>query len=180
LSKRKSKVQSEALVLSEQALAFRVEDELSYTAACEMKRAIAVGKKKICAVLDPIIFKAHSTHKEAVKQKKDLLLPLEQGDAWLDRQILDYRRQLAEAETKVTEEAPAFLQEAPLVATAPKVEGVYARKVIKYRVTDINKVPREYLVVDNSRISATIKKFGATTKIPGIEIYQEETMVARS
>lgn len=182
MSKRKDKVQTEALTLSEHALAVRVSNEQEYAQMAEFKRAIAQAKKKIGAVLDPIISKAHAAHKEAVAQKKTLLEPLDTADSHADYEMLRYRERLkAQTDMYVASELP-FLGEAPVAMTPaiPKTEGVYARKTIKYRVTDIKKVPLEFLTIDNSKICATIKKFGNATNIPGIEVYTEETMVARS
>lgn len=68
---------------------------------------------------------------------------------------------------KVLEQTPAIeIQEAaPVVVAPPKTAGLGTRMVWEYRVTDISKIPVEFLTVNDQLIKATIKH----RDIPGIE-----------
>ena len=79
-----------------------------------------------------------------------------------------------------TEAAQAVLEKEIIT---PKVEtvkikmsyGLSARRVWKYRIIDINKIPREYMIPDHSNIGATVRAEKNKTNIPGIEAYSETT-----
>lgn len=63
--------------------------------------------------------------------------------------------------------APIVLQK-----TVPKASTTI-RKVKKYRITNANLVPREYLMLDNSKVGGVIRALGFAANIPGIEVYEE-------
>ena len=60
---------------------------------------------------------------------------------------------------------------------APKLAGVSARKVWKYRVVNEALIPRQYLTVDHAAIGRVVSALGGRATIPGIEVY-EETVIA--
>jgi hypothetical protein len=84
----------------------------------------------------------------------------------------------AEKEGKV-EEAQAIIEEEVFVPTpvvrpdVPKVDGrKYATKW-SWKVTDINKVPREYLIVDQIKMNGIVRAMKGQTRISGIEVFEE-------
>jgi hypothetical protein len=129
---------------------------------------------------------------------KTLAAPLLEADALIRRKVSDYRFAQAEIARKEQDrlnklaaqqqarlakkaekrgvEAPKIV--APVVPPPPtRVGNLSTRKVWKFTVTDETKVPREYLVVDETKI----RKFVAAgvREIPGVNIYQEEETVIR-
>jgi len=63
---------------------------------------------------------------------------------------------------------------APVVApTFKRAAGVSARQAWKWRLVDENKVPREYLIIDEKKINSIVRAMGAKANIPGIEVYPE-------
>lgn len=75
---------------------------------------------------------------------------------------------------------------APVVVTPPIVlqsttvpqKGVVMRKTPKYRIVDENKIPREYLMVDEAKIGKIVRAMGeqAQAMIPGIEVYMDSNV----
>ena len=61
------------------------------------------------------------------------------------------------------------------IGEVKKVKGVQARTLLKWRVTDITLVPREYLVPDESKIWSELKQ---GVSIPGTETYEEKSLAA--
>lgn len=79
----------------------------------------------------------------------------------------------AEAERKQVD-APVVV--APVVAAQPKSIGnMTTRKTWKFTITDPNAVPREYTVINETAIRQAIGR--GVREIPGVNIYQEETIV---
>jgi hypothetical protein len=63
--------------------------------------------------------------------------------------------------------------------STPKVDGLSFRTVIKYRVVDEGAIPREYLLVNDTKIKNMIRALGNETNIPGIELYEEQQTIVR-
>lgn len=61
---------------------------------------------------------------------------------------------------------------------APKVSGVNMRDAWLFEITDPNLVPREYLVVDESKIRKIVGALKGDTTIPGVRVYSEKRMAA--
>lgn len=72
----------------------------------------------------------------------------------------------------------------PLTEKVPKINGVTFAKYIKYRIIDINQVPKEYtnvsIVVDDNKVREAVRLKGMNLQIPGIEIYEEEIVRSSS
>ena len=75
--------------------------------------------------------------------------------------------------------ADAILEEeitvAPVIIpkTVPKVEGVVFREVWKFRITNEELIPREYMTPDELTIGKIVRALKGQTNIPGIEVYKE-------
>lgn len=92
-------------------------------------------------------------------------------------------RKLAEAEQAEKEgnheEAEAIIQEeiyvpAPVVErTVPKVDNRLFKKQWKWRVVDADKVPRQYMSINEVMINGIVRSMKGSTRIPGIEAYEE-------
>jgi hypothetical protein len=61
----------------------------------------------------------------------------------------------------------------------PKVAGLSFREEWKFEITDPNLIPREYLMVDESKLRKVVKALGkAASNIPGIRVYPEKVVSA--
>jgi transcriptional regulator of heat shock response len=81
---------------------------------------------------------------------------------------------------EAAKEATAIIEEpvsvAPVVVAkaVPKMQGgpVY-RTIWKYRIKDVNKIPRDYMIPDEVKIGQLVRALKKQTNIPGIEVYEE-------
>jgi len=84
----------------------------------------------------------------------------------------------AEAEGNAEEaqailEEPAYIPMPTVKADIPKVDNRLFRKVWKFRVIDIKKVPVQYLKVDEIKVGQVVRAMKGETNIPGIQVYEE-------
>lgn len=75
--------------------------------------------------------------------------------------------------------APVMAPPVVLQSTVPKAAGVSTRAVWKFRVTDANKIPREFLIVDEVKLRKFAGAMQHQAKVEGVEFYSEETVVVR-
>ncbi len=70
-------------------------------------------------------------------------------------------------------EEPAYIPMPTVKADIPKVDNRLFRKVWKFKVVDIKKIPIQYLVPDMVKIGGVVRAMKDKTDIPGIQIYEE-------
>ncbi len=138
-------------------------------------RLDAVERKIKQAVLQ------YDREQEAIRQAEQRRLQAEADEAARkERERLE--KQAAKLKTPEKQEAlreQAAAIVAPVVNVAPvtqKTEGVSTRKIWKARVVDADKVPREWLIVDEKALDGFAKATKGSKQIAGVEFYQEETM----
>ena len=84
------------------------------------------------------------------------------------------------------DEAEAILEtpvQAPPVVvpkTTPKVAGVSFTKQWKFRITDPNKIPREYLTPDEVKIGGVVRALKDKANIPGVEVFSVDGVSGRA
>jgi len=59
-----------------------------------------------------------------------------------------------------------------------KIVGIQTKTIWKYRITDSNKIPREYLIPDEKILGEAARKYKGILKIDGVEFYSEEVIAA--
>lgn len=73
------------------------------------------------------------------------------------------------------------LQFAPPVSAEPqKIAGVSGRQDWDFEITDISKIPREYLMIDETKIRRVVKALGSEANIPGVRAFQKTVMSVRT
>lgn len=88
------------------------------------------------------------------------------------------------AESGKTEKAADLEQRAATVVApvihreAPTVAGINYRDTWKFEVTDAALVPREYLIVDESKIRKVVGALKADTQIAGVRVWSEKQIAA--
>jgi hypothetical protein len=77
-----------------------------------------------------------------------------------------------EAETVMAE--PVYVPPVVLPKATPKMQGgpVY-RTIWKFRIKDVNAIPRQYMVPNEVAIGGVIRSLKGQANIPGIEVYEE-------
>ena len=129
---------------------------------------------------DEAALQEEAARKERERQEAEAAAARERA-AKLARQFGD------EEQSREVEQAPLPIFEArvapppelfvPPVAriepTISRQEGTRKGGTWKFRVTNINEVPRQYFVLDESAINSAIRGTKERTSIPGIEVYFE-------
>lgn len=153
-------------------------------------------EKKICDRIDPEIANAYKTHKGLTALKKEELQPilnvknaindsLKQWQIKLDNEAKALQekvnKQLAEqAEQNWSDEKPDTVDlYACKQAVIPKVEGQYKRSNWKARVINAELVPKEFWIINESALDKTAKLTKGEIEIPGVEFYDDFTIVTK-
>lgn len=81
-----------------------------------------------------------------------------------------------EAEAIISDPAPA----APVVlaSTTPKLADVSVKTIWKFRITDVNKIPRQYMMPNEQAIGSVVRSTKGAIQITGIEAYSEDSVAA--
>jgi len=74
--------------------------------------------------------------------------------------------------------SPAYVAPVSIPKTTPKVQGITYRETWNYEITDINKLPREYLKPDEVKIGQVVRALRSAARIPGIRVYSSRTVAA--
>jgi malate synthase len=132
---------------------------------------------------------------------EQFLNPVKKAENYLREQISQYRAQVEEARRKEQDRQDRLAEKraeraeergdvrpipevvAPIVSGSPKTIAVSTgrlcfMKIRKWEVSNLEKVPREYFVLDESRITKVVK--AGIPDISGIRIWEEEVPVARA
>ena len=86
--------------------------------------------------------------------------------------------ELAEITIQEATSAPAPV--VVLESSISKQEGISGRKTWKYRIVDESLIPREFLSPDPVKIGAVVRSQKALTRIPGLEVYFEDSVAVRA
>ncbi len=191
------------------AKAFSVIDNASNEEAAGFLKKIKADQKEIKNFFAEMKEAAAAAHKAICNRENSLLKPLQESESLLKNKMsvfweaqekirIEAERKAAEEAEKLNSEAVAAIKEgdeekaqelttqanirtAAVQVSAPqKVSGISVREVWKWEVTDINAVPRQYLIVNESALNAIAKSAKDTLKVPGIRFYAEKSIAART
>jgi hypothetical protein len=102
-------IETQAIALRSEALAFQVVDQQSYSLANEFGKRIKAAMKQIDDYCDPVIEAAHQAHKKAVEQKKKFYAPFEEAKKIIDEKQIAWwkaeQERIAIEKRKAEEEA---------------------------------------------------------------------------
>lgn len=175
--------QNKPVIRKAEALVIKVSDD--ETAAYGILQAIK-GRQKIVEDMRTAITKPmNKSLKEVNALFKTLSEPLKTADGIIREKILDFRAKREEAAAKrqakleakaeVAEEAGDDEKAMELSEKAEEVEANVGESTVSKRwtfeIVDINKVPRDYLIVAFPVVNAAIRN--GERNIPGLRIYQE-------
>lgn len=82
-----------------------------------------------------------------------------------------------EAEAIINEK-PAYVPPVVLPKATPKVQGISYRDNWTFRITDPNKIPREYMVPNETAIRKVVSALKDKANIPGVEVFNERIVAA--
>lgn len=173
----------------------RVVKTMLATAKEKQKELLApfeIGVKNFKAFLKPpldALAKAESNIKRALLAYDQVLEDQRrkaereaEAKAKKDKEKLEKKAEKAEEKGDL-EKAEDFRFEAetkpvPTVVKTQPVSGVQFKTIWKYRIVDVKKIPRDYLMVDKGALNALSSAKGRV-KVPGVEFYSEKTVAGK-
>jgi hypothetical protein len=142
---------------------------------CQRRDMIAdpLEKKKVRAAL---AVGAYRTGRDEFKRAEEEKINRERMKKAEDER-LEKAQALQDSGRK--EEADEVLEEPiytppAILPGAPEVQGTSIRRNWKYRITDPNKIPREFMTPDMTKIGMQVRTTKERTNIPGVEVYSED------
>lgn len=197
-----TRLEKNALARRDEAKTIKVTSAAKYNEAAVFVLEIKGMEKTVEELYDQHVKDAHTLHKNLTTARGKLLSPLSEArklvessmSAWtLEQNRIAQQKAQADAEAERQRELKEAkkikdaaerkevieeLKATPVVAESveiavPRVSGISARKVVKFKVFDARKVPRQFLIVDESAIRAYVKLHGLEAKIGGVEVYED-------
>lgn len=184
---------------------FVVEVKKRYKALDAKEKEMTGPLNKAKGVILDLFRKPKSMYKEAEMFVKDRLIVYEDEQERIRKEQEEQLRRQAEVEEarqkKVLEEdANKFAEEwedekaeelrkqakeihieAPVLAPRTEIpKGVSYRKNWKFRIVDINKLPRKYMIPNEKLLGDFARATKGTIQIEGIEFYYEKIVSSRS
>lgn len=188
-------IQAESTDLVARAENFQIISEKTASDANTILHWIANAKKALQERMNFFVKPLKDHVKKIEAEFKLVSEPLIRADAIIRCKVVDYRimieeaarkeeaelRRKAEAKQKKQEEKALAKGEAPpppppipTIEVPKTMGGVTTVKNWTYDVEDIDKVPREYLILDSGAVMRAVRE--GVREIPGIRIYQKETV----
>ena len=133
------------------------------------------------------IAKYHKLHKEAKANEKEELDPLEKCKGIIKNAIGSYMKVLEQQRLEVQkqqEEEQEIFGEVMTQQEEVNLGGTHVRKSWKARIVDESQVPIKYgnhiiRTIDMSKLNDIAKYEEGKAVIPGVEFYEDETVVVR-
>lgn len=75
---------------------------------------------------------------------------------------------------------PDYAPLIPMTASTPKIDGLSLRKIWRFRIVNPESVPDVYKVIDEKKIRKVVQALGEQAHIPGVEVYCEHGVAAKS
>jgi len=204
--KKLKELENQGLSLPSRATFIIVHSQLTLNRANDFLKDIKAFLKHLDDFFDENINRLHKAHKEAKAQKTHFEEPPKKALAIVREEIRKYlvgqEKIRREAEEKARQEREKKFEEArelekegrkeeaeqiredetalaPSLPEVAKAEGTHLRKHWTWEVVDIDKVPKEYFVIDALKINSIVRGMKGKTSIPGIRAFQESTIATR-
>lgn len=166
---------------------------LTITNDSELENANKLAKeanrliKEVKSVHKEEIANYHKLHKEAKAKEKEELKPLEEAKKLIADAIGKYMKILEQRQLEIKkqqEEEKEILGEVVTQEKKLELGGTHVRKTWKARIVDESKVPVMYgnhviRTIDMSKLNDIAKYEQGKAEIPGVEFYQDDTVVIR-
>jgi len=163
--------------LIDEIRSIEVVDRSSCAMMAEALRRIAAVKKKITDWYTPRKADARRVWQQLVDDEKMFLDPLVEAEKVGKQSIAAFE---LEEKRKANEMAARIALEtgSSAVIVLPKTEGVSTTTLWRWRLTDVDLLPREYMVPDEKLINRIVRERKDSTHIPGLEVYSELSVSA--
>lgn len=175
------KAESDAALMTQQAESIQVatteQEEQAYTTLTQIKQTIKTIEDKRKEIVDPL----NASLKATNAMFKKLSEPFVAADRIIRDKVMDFR-QLQEEKAQKELERRQKIQEAHAVKghetheiAVPEVkvsQQTVTAKRWTFEVVNVNKVPKEYLVLDSAAVNKAIRN--GVREIDGLKIFQVE------
>jgi len=175
------KAENDAALMTKQAEAIQVttteQEEEAYLALTKIKQAIKTIEDKRKEITKPL----NASLKTANAMFKKLSAPFVEADRIVRDKVMDFRQAQEEKAQKELERRQKIQAAHEKKGhetheiTEPKVEVAKSTVTAKrwtFELVDINKVPREYLVLDSVAVNKAIRN--GIREIDGLDVFQVE------
>jgi len=175
------KAESDAVLITQQAESILVttteQEEQAYTALTQIKQAIKAIEARRKEITKPL----NASLKATNAMFKKLAQPFVDADGIVRNKVLDFRRLQEEKAQKELERRQKIQASHEAKGheiheiTEPKAEVAKTTVTAKrwtFNIVDVNKVPREYLVLNNTAVNQAIRN--GVREIAGLDIFQVE------
>lgn len=166
---------------------------LTITNDSELENANKLAKeanrliKEVKSIHKEEIANYHKLHKEAKAKEKEELKPLEDAKKLIADAIGKYMKTVEQRQLEIKkqqQEEQEILGEVVTQEKKLELGGTHVRKTWKARIVDESKVPVMYgnhviRTIDMSKLNDIAKYEQGKAEIPGVEFYQEDTVVIR-
>lgn len=185
--------------LQKTAAGMRVSNNDEYEVAAEFLKAVKLFRSQVEERFAEPKASAWATHKAITKLEKETLEGPREAEAMVTRKVTAYldeqekkrleeerkleaQRLKEEGKNRQAEQVLSGKREVTgttVESSVPKVEGLTTRQNWKFRIVDATKIPREYLIPDETKIGQMVRTMKGDTSIPGVEAYAETSLVNR-
>jgi len=151
--------------------------------AIEQKRKytnpLDAAEKLLKPRISAYLLKLEEERREAERRERERLEAQKRAE---EEQI---QKAIEAEENGDLEEAEKILDQEPVrfdpvaVPQKPALSNIHTRKNWKWRVVDPEAIPRKYLKIDEVKINKVVRILKNKADIPGIEVYQEQTVASR-
>ena len=208
--KKQEEVKKQVDLVVRKAVKIQVTDQKTLSMAETILVQVKDIIKGVTDYFEDPIAKAHAAHKAILAKKNEALDPLLKAERFLKSAVKDYlveeerARRAAEEQRKFEQEAllaklekerddgdtkladetfekiEEIHAESMKVEELPQMVGVTKKTLIRWRVTDIDLVPRDLLMIDKAEVDEIVKRLKMNASIPGIEIYEDVSIAMKS
>jgi len=186
-------------------LAITNDEQFQETA--EFLQGIKGKQKEVKDCFEPRRAKAEAEKQKILAEINGYKRPLEKAEIIVKKKLGEYRVEQeqrrreeeqkrlaelkAEAEDQLLDEAEAngdesilddeiMLARPTLETEIPKMAGISFTEVWHFEIVDVKQIPRDYMIPDERKIQGVVKALKDKTSIPGIRVYSDQQVGARS
>lgn len=124
-----------------------------------------------------------TTEQERIRREQEAQLREQARREEEDRRLREAEELERQGEAEAAQElvsAPVATPTVVIPKSVPKVEGISTRRTWKFRIVNESIIPRDYLMPDEKKIGGVARSMGEAARIPGVEVYAEDTISGRA
>jgi hypothetical protein len=149
--------------------------------ACSQKKKVEepliMAEGIIKTNLGAFVREQERIRQEAERQAREAAAKLEE-ELRIQQAVMAEEAGFDEAAIEEVLQTPIPLPAPVIAPTFDKVSGISSRKIWKWRIVNETLIPREYLQVNEMAINSVVRGMKGSTRIPGIEVYEETSIAA--